>query len=185
MTNSITIISGKQGEGKSTLLKRIIDELGNKGLKPGGIFSHGTWKNGLRDEIYAKNLYTGEEIIFCLRNHQKDWVKSGNFYLNPSYIEFSLSTIYETNCDYFILDEVGKFELDEKGWFDALTFLLKHSEKPMIIVVRDSFLKEVLKKFSFQPEKVIIIERDKTKPVENILPKSFMKLIDKKGLLNK
>lgn len=175
--NSVSIISGKQGEGKTILLQKIIKELSSLGLQPGGIISQGIWRNNLRDEIKARNLHTNEEILFCQRNPTKSWISSGNFWINPDSIPFSLAAIREKNCDYIVLDEIGKFELDGKGWFEAIRFLLKNNNKPLILVVRNTLIEDVLLKFSIHPEIIISVNQDKNKPVLEILPKSILKLI--------
>lgn len=178
-SNSITVISGEQGEGKTTLLRKIIEELSFKDFKPGGILSLGIWKNNKRDDIIARNISSDEEILFCQREYQEKWIKSGFFYINPASLSFSIKATEEKNCDYFILDEIGRFEIEEKGWYQALITLLNHSAKPIIIVVRKSFLNEVLTKFSIQPEKIIFAEQNKDKTVSDILPDSFFELIQR------
>lgn len=173
----VTVITGKQGEGKSTLLKRIIDYLTSNGLKPGGILTDGIWKDGRRDLIHARNISSQKEILFCQREDKTGWASVGNFYVNPAANEFALEALKTKDCEVFIIDEIGKFELEEKGWYDAVTYLLKKENKPLILVIRDVFVGEISSKFSFTPEKMIIIENDKEKPVEEILPLSISALI--------
>jgi nucleoside-triphosphatase len=176
--NSIIVISGEQGEGKTTLLRKIIEELSFKDFKPGGILSSGKWKNNKRDDIIAKNLSTNEEILFCRRVHKDKWIKSGYFYINPDSLPFSIKAVEEKNCDYFILDEIGRFEMEKKGWYEALITLMNYSGKPIIIVVRKNFLSEILTRFSIQAEKIIFANQDKNKAVTEILPNSFFELIE-------
>lgn len=178
LSHSITIISGEQAEGKTTLLRKIIEELSLKDFKPGGILSSGKWKKNKRDDIIARNLSSEEEILFCQREHKENWIKSGFFYINPESLTFSLKAVEEKNCDYFVLDEVGRFEMEKKGWYPALLALLNYSAKPVIIVARKSLLNEVLSRFSIQPEKIIFAEKNKNKSVSEILPASFFELIN-------
>jgi nucleoside-triphosphatase THEP1 len=173
----ITVITGTQGEGKSTLLKRIIDYLILKGLKPGGILTDGIWKDGRRDFLIARNISTQKEIPFCQREAKLGWLSAGSFYLNPAANSFALEAVKTKHCEVFIIDEIGKFELEEKGWYDAFTYLLRKKNIPLIFVIRDSFLNIILSRFSFTPEKLIIVDYDKEKPVEEILSPSISALI--------
>jgi nucleoside-triphosphatase len=179
--NSITVITGEQGEGKTTLLRKIIRELSFKDFKAGGILSLGIWKNNKRDDIIARNLSSEEEILFCQREYKENWIKSGFFYINPDSLVFSIKAVEEKNCDYFVLDEVGRFEMEEKGWHRAFITLINCSAKPVIIVIRKAFLNEVLTKFSIQPDKIIFAEKNKDKTVSDILPDSFFRLIQRQN----
>lgn len=175
----LSIVTGRQGEGKTTLLLRLIEFLKTKELKPGGIISRGNWINNKRDQIRAINLDTGEEILFCQRGFRKDWIRVGNFYVNPAYEAFSMKAVSAVKPDYFVLDEIGRFELQEKGWFMALKYLIGHPEKPLIISIRDSFIDEVIAKLGLIPEKIISVEQSKFTPIQEMIPESIISILNR------
>lgn len=176
----LLIVTGQQGEGKTSLLLTLIDYLKTYGLKPGGIISNGIWKNQKRDEIKAVNLYTGEEILFCQRDYRNGWTKVGNFYINPLSQEFSMKAVMTGEPDYYVLDELGKFELEGNGWFEATNYLIKNSYKPVIASIRDSFVDLITNKFSILPEKIVSVKQSKVMPLHGLLPDSInMLLINK------
>ena len=64
--------------------------------------------------------------------------------------------------DYFVIDEIGKLELDKKGFYPALISLLQAQQQlqfnvNILLVVRDSLLQEVVSFFSIEKFKVFII----------------------------
>ncbi len=173
----LLIISGQQGEGKTTLLLSFVEFLKAKGLNPGGIISKGSWKNNKRDEIKAVNLDNMEDILFCQRDFRKDWIKVGNFYVNPASEEFSMKAVLTVKPDFFVFDELGSFELQEQGWFKAFNYIKQQNTKPIIVIIRDSFLDLVSAKLNLLPEKIVCVKQGKTTPVDELLSESFISLI--------
>lgn len=176
----LVFITGQKGEGKTTLLKKILMYLNDKGLKAGGILSEGTWKNNDRDLIVSVNLTNGNSILFCQRTEVPGWEKIGRFYINPSYMDFASEALKESDCDFYVVDEVGKFELEEIGWYQPLKKLLNKTDKPMIWVVRESFVELIRGKFSVTPEKVLPAGACQNQPEEKLLSPSLLRLCDNK-----
>lgn len=175
----LVFIAGQQGEGKTTLLKKILRYLNGKGLKAGGILSEGTWKNNARDHIVSVNLSNGNNILFGQRTAIAHWKKIGSFYINPSYMDFASEALKESDCDLFVVDEVGRFELEENAWYHPLKKLLKETGKPMIWVVRESFTELIQEKFSVKPEKILHVSACQNQPAEKLLSPSLLRLLDK------
>ena len=46
-----------------------------------------------------------------------------------------------------IVDEVGRLELDGKGWASEVKELLKNKSRPIILIVRGKYLDEFVEKF--------------------------------------
>jgi len=154
MENKVFIIAGKQGGGKTTYLKKVLKSLKNNNIKVGGFIAEGYWKDNKREQFDLINLKTSERIIYCQRETKTDWEKVRHFYINPlgqSFGEKALNPENLNDVDLIIIDEVGPFEVENKGWATAIEKLLNISDLPMIWVVRESILFEVLEKWEVEP----------------------------------
>ena len=49
-----------------------------------------------------------------------------------------------------VIDEVGKLELNGKGWAKQLDYLIQSGRNHLLIAVRDEFSEEVLEKWNIQ-----------------------------------
>ena len=150
MQNKVYIISGSQGEGKTSFLIGVVRQLKIKGYKVGGIIAHGFWKNNQRDSFELENIRTEERLLFCSRKAHADWQKIRHFYINPAGEEFgneALVSNLRQKPDLIVIDEVGPFEIEDKGWSDSIHALLRNTNLPMVWVVREQLIKEVIAHF--------------------------------------
>ncbi len=150
MNNKVFVITGSQGSGKTTFLTKLTKHLRDEGLSVGGIIAHGFWNNNERAGFELENIQTGEKIILCQTNPAKGWAKFRRFYFNPEGFAFGNKVLDPANLDktdIIVIDEVGPFELENRGWAQAIKLLLHNIDKPMIWVVRNSLKKEILSHF--------------------------------------
>lgn len=172
MDNKIFIISGKKGSGKTTFLKEAIKFLKETEIQVGGIVAEGYWRNNQRESFDLINQTTGDKIVFCQRDEVENWDKIRHFYLNPKgqkFGEASLKTSNLKNCDLVVIDELGPFELEGKGWSFALKKLISHSNLPMIWVIREGLENEILNYFSVSSTKIFSITEDTPKKLIEII----------------
>jgi len=159
MKGKIIVITGEQGSGKTTLLLNLVSGLKKLGLKPGGFIADGFWELNKRSHFDLVDVKTSERILFCHRAMQLNWEKAGHFYINPAAVTFGekiLNPAIAAQSDFIAIDEIGPFELADKGWKKSITNLLKvMPEKPMIWVVRYSLLQIICESFGVQPEIII------------------------------
>jgi nucleoside-triphosphatase THEP1 len=47
-----------------------------------------------------------------------------------------------------IIDEVGRLELNDKGWSESISSLMKTSNIHLLFIVRDTFIDEVISKWN-------------------------------------
>jgi nucleoside-triphosphatase len=91
------------------------------------------------------------------------WEKFRRFYFNPKGFAFGkgiLSPDNLQNTEIIVIDEIGPFELQGKGWRKAIDKLLVETNKPMIWVCRESILKEIVEGFNLQSYQVIDILKE-------------------------
>ena len=177
MQYKIVIITGEQGSGKTTFLQEIIFGLANKNVQIAGILAEGFWKNYERDHFELIDLKSKNSILYCQRKPKEGWEKLRHFYINPDgqkFGEAALDTGYLMNADIVVIDEIGPFELQGKGWANAILSILKRlPDMLMIWVVRESLLKEVTTHYRIKPLKVYHVEEICAENVTSYILKSL------------
>ncbi len=151
--NFVYIITGEQGEGKTTMLKSVVSLLRKADIKVGGFIAEGTWKDGVRDGFSLVRI--GNHITFplCQTEPKKGYIHLRRFWFNPEAIETGEEIIRSSlteKADVVVLDEVGIFELEGKVWHRAFTHLLKTNEIHILISVRDKIKDSVVQTFKLK-----------------------------------
>ena len=147
------IITGPQGSGKTTFLVRLVRHLKKEGVAVGGFVAHGFWKDDRRNRFELEDLQNGKKTILGQTEAVEGWEKFRRFYFNPDGFAFGekiLSPDHLQNVEIIVIDEIGPFELQGKGWRKAIDILCEESNKPMIWVCRENILKELVVEFDLQ-----------------------------------
>lgn len=95
----------------------------------------------------AKQEYTPYEV----ENSSDETISIGQYFLDKKAFETANYIVvhalqHPSPC--FVLDEIGKLELNGQGHYDSLVQLLQHWQNDLLMVVRDSLLLEVVVTFS-------------------------------------
>jgi len=147
------IIHGDKNQGKTTQLKRIIDLLKSNNKTVAGFYSEKISKD---DIVLGYDLLTISENVktpFLNINTSKNKETIGRFSINNSALEignYEIEKAILKNVDYIVLDEVGKLELDNKGWHDAIIKLHSNFSNEIIFCVRTEFVESIIEKFNFK-----------------------------------
>ncbi len=177
MQYKIIIITGEQGSGKTTFLQEIIFGLANNDVQIAGILAEGFWKNYERDHFELIDLKSKNRLLYCQREPKDGWEKLRHFYINPDgqkFGEAALDSNYLKNADIVVIDEIGPFELKDKGWAKAIESILRElPELTMIWVVRKSLLNEVTDHFKITPLKIYNVEEICAENVTGYILKSL------------
>lgn len=159
--NKIILITGKQGEGKTTYVKELISILQSKGENVAGILAEGTWKEQVREAFYLVNIKTGEKYLLCNRMKENEDVSFRDFRFQKSGLlagEKALSLSAVKEADYIFIDEVGAFELEGGGWAKNVTEITRLTGKTAFLTVRESFIKAVIARWNLDNALVINIK---------------------------
>ncbi len=151
MNPPVFIISGSSGSGKTTSLKNLWQALQADHITVGGLLAEGTWKNGQRDTFDLVDLGGGDRVRYCQREPEKSWEQIGSFYIHPrgqAFGESALAIDKLRTKQVVILDEIGPFELQGRGWSKPLEEILKTLDVPLVISVRASLVIEVVEYWS-------------------------------------
>lgn len=149
------IITGSKDSGKTT---SAIEYLENSKEKIAGVITHKVFEQGNMIG-YDVQLYPRNDKYEFLRIKKEEVDNNiGKFHINMNAIlkvEKHLSNISrDPKIKRVIIDEVGKLELQHGGWHNSLNKLIS-ADKKLLLVVRDSFLEDVLKLYAIEEHEVL------------------------------
>ena len=168
---SIYIITGKQREGKTTFLKKLISQLAESNLSIFGFLALGIDKNGERLGFELENVETKEKRLLCNRTMKTD-LSIGRFYFDEETFRWA-SQVFENTSekDIAVIDEVGLLELQDKGWNRTLEHLLNSKTNTLIWVVRKDLTLDIIKKWNLTNVKTIAISEYSVEDIANLILK--------------
>jgi nucleoside-triphosphatase THEP1 len=150
----VFILTGEQGEGKTTLLLSIIHELRNHGVAMGGIVAPCVMLDGKRVGYDVEDIRTQRRQTLCRIDSQGSGVTAGPFTFLPEAIGFgraALSPGTLNGCRVICVDEIGPLELSGKGWGPIIPDLLRRKQCCVVLVVRRSHVDRVVQRWQITP----------------------------------
>jgi nucleoside-triphosphatase len=150
----IYIISGVQGEGKTTFLLEILKKLANKDIRIKGIAAPGYFTDSIRSGFSVLDLSTGISEELCSTSPSPGLEQHGCYYFRPEGLFFGRKVLQNTllpgMTDLLVIDEVGKFEVNGEVWADCIDNIVANPYPPMIWTVRCSLVDTVIKKWQLK-----------------------------------
>ena len=169
----IFIISGKQGEGKTTALIKVIDELWKDRIAVAGFIADGEWEKGLRTRFYIRDVANTVKMILCQSEENKEFKKQGRFYFNHEAIQLGAKLVQTKEVkQVVVLDEIGLFEINGHVWAPVFKKLISIDDTPVVITVRNTFVEQVISTFNITKSEVF---NCKTRP--ELIAKKIQKVI--------
>ncbi len=156
----IFIITGKQGEGKTSWVLKLSRLLFQDFIQVGGICSIGFWKEGRRDQFHVRDLENGRSVLLCDRSDSGNGIPHHHFFFRQDGLDFGLKALQKVRCTYpdvLIIDEVGGLELESGGWAPFLETLPEVPVGVIVMVVRESLVESVIDKWHMENTRVIRI----------------------------
>lgn len=146
------IICAGRNSGKTTRFKSILASLrGEFGLT--GIIAEST---ELKNRYIAQDINSGRTTVLMEESNR----------MNPGDFSYNRFIVHQNQFDsltdriidsyqkqIIAIDEIGKIELEGRGWFQLLKFA---NQKPLLITVRDGFVREVTDKLIGKRSKILI-----------------------------
>ena len=166
------IITGKIDAGKTTFVKKLIENLKLKNIKIGGIYSQKVIENNERIGYDLFDIQTNKSEIFLRKNINENSEIIGIFSIFPRALEFGIKSLNpENNKDnqLVIIDEIGNLELSGKGWAKSLEELLKSQKNHLLIVVREDLIEKVFEKCNIKNYIIFNISENEYKIIENVI----------------
>ena len=142
----IFILTGAVHSGKTTLLKRAIQQFEQKKLMVDGFLSEAVFKGQERVGYDLFDLIGKKSIPLIRREGKEDWQRVGSYFFIPSGLEEAQKIVSRSqNSDICVVDEIGPLELSGKGFWPALKPVLFPPLLPFLITVRQSILEDFLR----------------------------------------
>jgi nucleoside-triphosphatase THEP1 len=157
----IFIITGNIASGKTTFLVQLNEKLRELNIKTGGFYSPRIMDDDLTIGYDLVHVTDNERIEFLRNDGDSNNAEIGRFTIDEKSVLRATQWIkedIENDWKIIIIDEVGKLELDEKGWYDAIDILLSSNIKNQIWAVRNSFVDQGIKKWNLKNAVIIDVE---------------------------
>ncbi len=143
----LVIITGEKGIGKSTLCRKVVNNLVGRGVTCGGII---TLKKE-NSELWVENISTGKQEMLASVKATSIGPRAGKYYFKPEGLEFGMQAIKEaTGVDVLLVDELGHLETRGGGFSPAISLINGRSGRS-VVVIRRELLSIITPKFTTKP----------------------------------
>lgn len=161
----IFILTGPVHSGKTSFLRKLVDELKVKKLKIDGFLSDVVLEN---KEILGYDLYdlkNEQYIPYIRRDGEEGWERIGSYFFIPEALAHAKALIFQSRgVDILVVDEIGPLELRGEGLWPALRQVFSSPPKGLILVVRKSILKDFLRLLRGREIRVFDVEEKDALP---------------------
>ncbi|HRY32386.1 MAG TPA: nucleoside-triphosphatase [Bacteroidales bacterium] len=148
LARKIFIVAGGVGTGKTRLLLRLVDKLRAENMPVSGILSPRLMENGLTTGYDLIDISTGNRERFLRISDDPDQEKIGRYSILPGGLSLGINALKGAeaeNSGIVVIDEVGKMEMENRGWAGQLTALLHAASQTLILSVRDVNVEAVIR----------------------------------------
>ncbi|MBN2809939.1 MAG: hypothetical protein JXR80_10645 [Deltaproteobacteria bacterium] len=154
----LLIITGGVHSGKSLLAERLVQFLKSRQVALAGILAPGLWRNGLRQGFDLVDLGRGLSLPLARRRvagEDSDLTPFAFFAEGLFAGARALDVKFCRDAAVIMVDEVGRLELQDKGWAAYLKPLLGLDSVIHIWIVRESLVEAVCRKWQLQPAAIV------------------------------
>jgi len=132
-------VSGAPKSGKTTLLRRIVEELKKRGLKVGGFITPEERHHGTRKGFYVQDIETGK--IALLASVDAEGPKVSKYHVDiKSFESVAIPSMTNVdNYDVFVIDEIGRMELKSQKFISLLDKIFE-SPVPLIASLHRDYI---------------------------------------------
>jgi len=165
----IFIITGEVGSGKTGCIKNLIENFQKENISVSGIYSSRIMENDITTGYDVVNISTNKSAKFLRKEGDLSQQKIGRFYIFNEGIKAGNEELQNSNAQIKIVDEIGRLELSEKGWFNSVEQIVEKSESHFILAVRKEFVNQIIEKFKLQPELILDISEENCKTISETI----------------
>jgi len=137
----VIIVTGNTGIGKTTVCRKLIEIVRNRGYTCGGILTYKAADKG----IIIEDIQSGEKETLASINNGYHAPHTAKYVFNPKGIDFGIQAIDKgTSAAILVVDEIGHLELKGEGFVKILELLRTGKVKNCVLVIRKELLSAFL-----------------------------------------
>jgi nucleoside-triphosphatase THEP1 len=147
----VFIISGSKNEGKTWLAKNLVEVFRENEIPFGGFLSEKVREGSQVIGYDLVDILTGNREILLRESDETGMNMIGRFAIFPQGLKKGIQLLSHAQLlgkRLVIIDEVGRLELNDKGWSESISSLMKTSNIHLLFIVRDTFIDEVISKWN-------------------------------------
>jgi 23S rRNA (uridine2552-2'-O)-methyltransferase len=138
--SSIILLTGQPGTGKTTIVRKTLEQFANRGVRIAGIISDEVRENGLRIGFKITNVSTGEHGWLAKKNDQTTKrLRIGAYTVEEEDLEKigaeALVSATSSKPDLIVIDEIGPMEMTNRHFRENLANILSGTT-PVLATVR-------------------------------------------------
>ena len=146
----VILITGDKRHGKTRAAKKLSRLLQSRGIAVGGVLSDRITNSGETTGYELINISTGHRMPFLKKSEAFLDNRIGRFDIDMETLMQGQQILNPSNLsihDVVVIDEVGKLELQGKGWARPIERIMEANTLPVVITVRADFADDVAEKF--------------------------------------
>ena len=171
LSRKVFMVSGSVGQGKTTQIIRIIEDLKGRNVAVSGIYSLRIMENAQTKGYDLVDIETNIRTPFLRIAEGREPGGIGNYRIIQQGLDTGLEALSKSaknKSRIVVIDEVGRLELNDRGWSEKVTELLNITPV-LLITVRDTFADEVVKKWNLNDYTVFVVSEDLHERVSDLI----------------
>jgi nucleoside-triphosphatase THEP1 len=148
----IYIITGNIGSGKTSLIQKLIMKFKQHNFTISGIYSTRILENEMTTGYDVVDISTQKTEKFLRMFGNDNQPRIGKFYIYSEGLKMGNAALIDNPAQLVIIDEIGKLELEGKGWNESLQQLINDSKSYLLLSIREEVVGEIIEKFGITPE---------------------------------
>lgn len=170
---TVFILSGAIASSKTRTLGELIELLKGSAVKIGGFYSPRIMEHDITTGYDIISISSGKSAALLRLAEGDSNLKIGKYRLIPDGFSLGRELLKPENNNsnqLVVIDEIGKLELQGKGWAKSLEALLHSRKNHLLIAVRTDFVDAVIEKWHIKNYRVFDVDNlDSRKIAADIL----------------
>lgn len=144
-------VTGMPKSGKTTIIRKVVEELKKRGLRVGGFISPEETEHGTRKGFHVQDIETGK--VATLASMDADGPRVSKYHVDiKSFESIAVPSMENVDVyDVFVVDEIGRMELKSRKFLDLLD---KVFESPIPVIA--SLHRDYVERYGVQGEVMIL-----------------------------
>ena len=141
---NIRIVTGSINSGKTTMVKKLLEEYRISGKTVAGVVTEADFVNNIKSVYNVVDISSGERKLLASTKPISTKLKFGRFFFLEEGFCFADTVIRKGIInDILVIDEIGPLELSGQGFFKVVLWLLENYNGTLLLVVRENLLEQV------------------------------------------